>query len=90
MQAADLAKAIGGIRLPIPPAFARRLVDVAYRARISPTGSAWIDMASHPVIVDTTRAREELGWVPKYDTRTALEDMLERFRQASPIARVLN
>ena len=88
MEAMDLAKAIGGVRLPVPAALAKRLVDVAYRARISPTGSAWIDMASHPVIVDTTRARSELGWVPKYDTRTALEDMLNRFRQASPLARL--
>ena len=89
MEAADLASALGGIRLPVPNALARRLVDVAYHARISPTGSAWIDMAAHPVIVDTTRARTELGWVPRYDTRTALEDMLERFRQASPL-RVLS
>ena len=51
-----------------PAGLARRLVDVAYRARISPTGSAWIDMAAYPVVVDTTRARTELGWVPRYDT----------------------
>ena len=90
MEAADLAAAVGGVRLPIPAGLARRLVDVAYRARISPTGSAWIDMAAHPVVVDTTRAREELGWVPKYDTRTALEDMLNRYRAARPLARLLS
>ena len=89
MEAADLARAIGGIRIPVPAPLARRLVDVAYRARISPTGSAWIDMASHPVIVDTTRAREELGWVPKFDTRTALEDMLNCYRAARPLAGLL-
>lgn len=88
MEAADLARAIGGVRLPVPTGLARRLVDVAYRARISPTGSAWIDMAAYPVIVDTTRAREELGWVPKYDSRTALDAMLEEFRSASPLARL--
>jgi nucleoside-diphosphate-sugar epimerase len=89
MEASDLAKAIGALRLPVPAKLARRLVDVAYRARISPTGSAWIDMAAHPVVVDTTRARTELGWVPRYDTHTALEDMLDRFRRASPLARLL-
>ena len=90
MEAADLAAAVGALRLPIPAGIARRLVDVAYRARISPTGSAWIDMAAHPVVVDTRRAREELGWIPKYDTRTALEDMLEHYRAASPLARLLS
>lgn len=90
MEAADLARAIGGVRLPVPTGLARRLVDVAYRARISPTGSAWIDMAAYPVVVDTARARLELGWVPKYDSRTALEDMLDDFRSASPLARLLS
>ncbi|MPZ72051.1 MAG: NAD-dependent epimerase/dehydratase family protein [Nitriliruptorales bacterium] len=90
MEAADLASAIGAVRLPFPAGLARRLVDVAYRARISPTGSAWIDMGAHPVVVDTTRARTELGWIPKFDTRTALEDMLERYRAASPLPRLLS
>jgi nucleoside-diphosphate-sugar epimerase len=89
MEAAELAAALGGIRVPLPARLVKRLVDVAYRARISPTGSAWVDMAAHPVIMDTTKAREELGWVPKYDTRTALEDMLDRFRKARPLARIL-
>ena len=89
MEAAELAKALGAVRVPVPAGLAKRLVDVAYRARISPTGSAWIDMASYPVIVDSTRAREELGWVPKYDTRTALDAMLAQFRSAGPLARLL-
>jgi nucleoside-diphosphate-sugar epimerase len=90
LEPAELAAAVGAVRLPVPARLARRLVDVAYRARISPTGSAWIDMAAHPVIVDTTRTRKELGWVPKFDTRTALEDMLARFREASPLSRILS
>jgi nucleoside-diphosphate-sugar epimerase len=89
MEAAELAQALGAVRVPIPAKLAKRLVNVAYRARISPTGAAWIDMAAYPVILDTTRAREELGWVPKYDTRTALHDMLEKFRAARPLARLL-
>ena len=89
MEASDLATALGGIRVPLPARLVKSLVDVAYRARISPTGSAWVDMAVYPVIMDTTKARVELGWVPKFDTRTALEDMLDRFRAARPLARIL-
>src|SRR3712207_6331212 len=76
IEAPELAQIIGAFRVPIPAGLAKRLIDVAYRARISPTGSPWVDMAAHPVIVDTTRARSELGWVPRFDSRTALEDML--------------
>lgn len=85
----ELAKALGAIRLPVPSRLARGLVDVAYRAKISPAGSPWVDMLAHPVIVDTTRARTELGWVPRFDTRTALADMVESFRSARPFARFL-
>lgn len=85
----ELASELRAIRLPVPRALARRVVDVAYRARISPAGSPWVDMARHPILVDTRRAREELGWVPRWDTRTALRDMLERFRRAAPLARFL-
>jgi nucleoside-diphosphate-sugar epimerase len=86
---AELARMLGAIRLPIPTGVAKRLVDVAYRARISPTGSPWIDMMRHPVLVDTTRARTELGWVPRYDSRTALNDMLDCFRKSAPLSRFL-
>ncbi len=88
MNGADLARALGGFRVPVPQGIARRVVDAAYRARISPTGSAWIDMAAHPVVVDTSRVKSELGWKPQYDTRSALEDMLTHFRTANPLARV--
>ena len=89
IAAPELAQTIGAFRVPIPAGLAKRLVDVAYRARISPTGSPWVDMASHPVVVDTTRARQELGWIPRYDSRTALQDMLDRFREAAPLSRLL-
>lgn len=85
----ELAQMIGAFRVPIPVALAKRLIDVAYRARISPTGSPWVDIAAHPIIVDTTRTRAELGWVPRYDSRTALQAMLDRFRAAAPLSRLL-
>ena len=85
----ELAQMIGAFRVPVPAKLAKRLIDVAYRARISPTGSPWIDIAAHPIIVDTTRARTQLGWVPRFDSRTALQHMLDEFRSAAPLNRLL-
>ena len=38
----------------------------------------WVEAASHPAIMDTTRAREELGWRPRYSGLEALRDTLAR------------
>lgn len=89
MEASELASALGALRLPVPRGVAKRLLDVAYRARIAPTGAPWIDATAHPVVVDTTKVRRELGWIPAYDTRTALEDMLREFRAARPLSKLL-
>jgi nucleoside-diphosphate-sugar epimerase len=32
----------------------------------------WIEAASHPAIMDTARARTELGWTPRYTAIEAL------------------
>ena len=44
---------------------------------------------AYPIIVDTTRARTELGWVPRFDSRTALQDMLDAYRRAAPLNRFI-
>jgi nucleoside-diphosphate-sugar epimerase len=89
MTAAELAQALGAVRLPVPSGLARAVVDLAHRARLSPAGSEWLVATVHPIVVDTTRARTELGWVPAYDTRTALEAMLEQYRRATPLGRLV-
>ncbi|HEY3945038.1 MAG TPA: hypothetical protein VGL78_07425 [Solirubrobacteraceae bacterium] len=37
-----------------------------------------MEALSHPAIMDTTKAREELGWRPKYSALEALRDTLRR------------
>jgi nucleoside-diphosphate-sugar epimerase len=84
MTVPEIATELGALRLSVPQALVRRGVDLASRVRLLPTGGEWLDMLTHPIIVDTTRARRRLGWVPRYDTRTALRDMLDRFRASTP------
>jgi nucleoside-diphosphate-sugar epimerase len=86
MTAGELAAALGAVRIPVPKGALRRLTDLAHRVGVVPTGSGWMELTAHPIIVDTTRARTELGWVPRYDTRTALQHMLGEFRRAVPLS----
>jgi nucleoside-diphosphate-sugar epimerase len=77
---ADLVRELGLLPVPIPG----RLVHTAARAaaaiprpRFAPPAVDWVEAASHPAIMDTTKARRELGWSPKY---TALEALRETLR----------
>lgn len=41
------------------------------------TAGEWIEAFSHPAIMDTTRASEQLGWKPQYTGLEALRDTLQ-------------
>ena len=36
----------------------------------------WVEAASHPAIMDTSKAQRDLGWVPRYTALEALRDTL--------------
>src|SRR5271165_3823468 len=43
-----------------------------------PPVTQWVEAASHPAIMDTTRAKQELGWAPRFTALEALQDTLPR------------
>jgi hypothetical protein len=61
---ADIARELGLLPLPVPVGMvqsaARRISDLPFL----PPVAQWVEAASHPAIMDTTRAKQELGWVP--------------------------
>jgi len=34
----------------------------------------WVEAASHPAIMDTSKAKRKLGWVPRFTALEALRD----------------
>jgi UDP-glucose 4-epimerase len=71
-----LAEALGARPVPVPAGVLRFAADLTWRAHLQPTPSGWIDMALGVPLMDTTRAREELGWTPRH---TAVDAFLELF-----------
>jgi UDP-glucose 4-epimerase len=69
-----LAKLLGARRVPVPAAVLRAAAAATWRARLQPTPEGWVDMALGVPLMDTTRAREELGW---RESRTGGEALLE-------------
>lgn len=71
-----LAAELKAIKLPLPAAPLRALVDLTWRARLQPTPPGWLDMGLGVPIMDTTRIRRELGWAPRRTATEALRELL--------------
>jgi nucleoside-diphosphate-sugar epimerase len=84
----DVARDFGLATLPFPSGLAQRLAGTLAafpRPPVVPPAADWIEAASHPSIMDTTKAKSELGWTPKYSALEALRSVpaLQSLRRAA-------
>jgi nucleoside-diphosphate-sugar epimerase len=70
------ARLLGARAVDVPARVLRGLAALAWRAHLQPTEPGWVDLGLGVPLMDTTRARTELGWTP---TRGADEAFLELF-----------
>jgi UDP-glucose 4-epimerase len=74
----ELARIVGARRiLPVPMGLLHAVVDIAWRLRLQPTDSGWVEMAAGAPIMDTSRARRILGWEAKTSSVDAVKEVLE-------------
>jgi nucleoside-diphosphate-sugar epimerase len=45
-----------------------------------PAQAQWIESIRQPMLMDTSKARRELGWEPRYDATQTLEAMVDAAR----------
>ena len=67
------------VAVPVPASVLRLAADLSWRAHVQPTPAGWLDLAVQAPILDTTRARNELGWAPTYTSGHALTELLQGF-----------
>ena len=72
-----LAAILGARQVPVPVALVRGLVELTWRLHLQPTDPGWVDLGRLTPLLDTTRARTELGWTPRYDAAQALLETVE-------------
>ena len=73
---ADVAAEIGLLPLPIPADPAHALARLASKLPLLPSSAQWVEAASHPAVMDTSKARSVLGWQPLVSARQAIRDSL--------------
>ena len=73
----DVAKALGGRPVRVPPAAASAASAAIARLPFIPSELEWLHSARTSVVMVTTKAKKELGWQPRYtsaETLAALAD----------------
>jgi nucleoside-diphosphate-sugar epimerase len=79
LTAADVARELGLAPIPIPGGVvhtAARVASSIPKPAFAPPATDWVEAASHPAIMDTTKARKQLDWHPQYSALEALRDTL--------------
>ncbi|MET0326881.1 MAG: NAD-dependent epimerase/dehydratase family protein, partial [Ilumatobacteraceae bacterium] len=73
----ELARLLRARLVDVPVGLAHRGLGAAFRLRLAPTEPGLLDLAVSLPIMDTSRARAELGWVPVHDAREAFRSLLD-------------
>jgi len=76
LSTADVAREFGLIPLPLPASPARFTARVIAALPFLPPALQWVEAASHPAIMDTSKARRDLGWVPRCTALEALRSTI--------------
>lgn len=87
-----LGELLGARPVPFPERAARAGAAITWRLHLQPTPEGWVDMGLNAPVMDTSRARRELGWEPVRSSLDALSDILEGLRERAsfptpPLAR---
>jgi UDP-glucose 4-epimerase len=83
MDAAELARVLGARAVPVRARALRAAASLTWRAHLQPTSPGWIALARGVPVMDTTRARTELGWEPHHSAADALLELLDGLGQGA-------
>lgn len=76
LDAAALGELLGARPVRVPSRVARKAVAALWGLHLIPASPYLLDLVLSLPVMDTTRAREELGWTPRVDAKDALGEVL--------------
>jgi UDP-glucose 4-epimerase len=71
-----LGRALGARPVHVPAAVLRLAVAGLWKARLEQVDPGWVDLAYTVPLLDSSRARRELGWDPAYSAEEVLDEIV--------------
>jgi nucleoside-diphosphate-sugar epimerase len=86
LDAGALATALRARAVPMPAGVLRAGADMTFRLHLQPVEPGWLDLALKTPLMDTARARRELGWQERSDALGALRELLDGMGSGADLA----
>jgi UDP-glucose 4-epimerase len=83
LDASVIAAVLGTKHVPLPRTVTRAALAATWHAHLAPADPALLDLVLGLPLLDTSRARRELGWVPRWSGAEALGEMLLGMEQGA-------
>jgi UDP-glucose 4-epimerase len=77
----ELAHALGYHAVPVPALAVDATALLVARLPLLPPEASWIEAFRTPVLMDTTKARRDLGWAPEHDAHATLRAVVDGVRR---------
>ena len=81
VTAGTVARELGMRSFPVSPRPTQAAARAIAALPFLPPVAQWVEVACHPAIMDTTKAKEELGWAPQFTALETLRDTLRQYRK---------
>jgi nucleoside-diphosphate-sugar epimerase len=77
LTGADIARELGILPLPVPKGLVRGAARVVAALPLAAPAVGWAEALTHPAIMDSSKAKRELGWTPRHSAIDALRAALD-------------
>ncbi len=84
VTATDIARELGMLPLSVPAGPAQFAARAIAALPFLPAAAGWVEAASHPAIMDTARAKQELRWAPRFTALQALRATTRHGMEPAP------
>jgi UDP-glucose 4-epimerase len=85
LDSEELSKLLGARPVRVPARVLRACAALSYRLRLQPSEPGWLDMGLAVPLMDVSRARADLGWMPRHGAGESLTELLDGIRQRAGI-----